>query len=501
MATSVAPGAADPSKPAVRGRRYERGERAERGPRPERPEPRAPRPLRPEEIPLKKQIDEESQAITRLHEQLAALNKQIEDSRRENEGGEKGAIKMRLDELQSRISELDRQRSHCLNAIDNHHKETREKNKALNEMRQGVGYKNEAEIERLMQQLESRMETTSMTLKEEKSIMQQLQQLRQAKTSLEMFENSRQAAAAGDNTVATMKNQLDELRNQMTELRKIRREEAQRLSVLNESDRKHFDGIKELRDQRKQITTELKERNANKSKLIDQLKELNNAHYAKQRLLQQQRQKKQQEERERRNLEHEIKQMRTQLDNLTFLPYEKEIRLLDQVIGYVNRLQTQETGQVAKIDEPTVEESELLAALEGTRVIPKKARDEYFIPPKQKSKNKAPRDKSKAIGLKLDMVTIGYFESCGVTPPTSMSSLPECLQKLEAKLLHFHDLRKDCDVDAMRAAQEAKLANAEKRLEELLAQRNAPKAAENVAAESVDAEPEEQEPAPEQSEE
>ncbi|GFE55814.1 Brf1p family protein, putative [Babesia ovis] len=471
MATSVA----DPSKPAARGRRPERGDRAERGER------RAPRPLRPEEIPLKKQIDEESREITRLHERLNALNKQIDDNRRENEGGEKGAIKGRLDDLQSRINDLERQRTRCLSVIDNHQKEAREKNKALNEMRQGVGYKSEAEIERLMQQLEARMETTSMTLKEEKSMMQQLQQLRQAKSSLEMLENSRQAST-GDNIVANMKTQLDELRNQMTELRKIRREESQRLSVLNENDRKHFDGIKDLRDQRKQISNELKERNANKTKLIEQLNELNNAYYAKQRLLQQQRQKKQQEERERRNLEQEIKQMRTQLDNLTFLPYEKEIRLLDQVIGYVTRLQTQETGEGAKVDDATVGQHS--GTNDGTRVIPKKVREEYFIPPKQKSKNKAPRDKTKSVGLKLDMVTIGYFESCGVTPPTSMDALPDCLQKLESKLSHFHNLRKDCDVDAMRAAQEAKLANAEKRLEELIAQRNAPKTNDHVATDA-----------------
>nr|BAN65479.1 conserved hypothetical protein [Babesia bovis] len=343
-------------------------------------------------------------------------------------------------------------------------------------MRQGVGFKSEAEIERLMQQLEVRMETTSMTLKEEKNMMQQLQQLRQAKTSLEMFENSRQAAT-GDNVVPNMKTQLDELRNQMNELRKIRREEAQRLSVLNESDRKHFDGLRELRDQRKAISTELKERNANKTRLIEQLNELNNAYYAKQRQLQQQRQKKQQEERERRNLEQEIKQMRTQLDNLTFLPYEKEIRLLDQVIGYVTRLNTQDNVEVDKVEEAPVAQPS--GTNQGTRVIPKKGRDEYFIPPKQKSKSKAPREKTKSVGIKLDMVTIGYFESCGVAPPTSMESIPECLQKLEEKLRHFHELRKDCDIDAMRASQEQKLANAEKRLEELMAQRNSSKVGEN----------------------
>ncbi|GIX64042.1 Brf1p family coiled coil protein [Babesia caballi] len=483
MATSVAPGAADPSKPAMRGRRSERGERPERAERGERGERRAPRPLRPEEIPIKKQIEEESQAITRLHEQLAVINKQIEDNRRENESGEKGEIKVRLDEIQSRINDLDSQRSRCLNAIDSHQKEAREKTKAYNEMRQGVGYKSEAEIDRLMHQLEERMETTSMTLKEEKAMMQQLQQLRQAKASLEMLENSRQAATTGENVIASMKTQLDELRNQMSELRKIRKEEAQRLSVLNESNRKFFDGIKELRDQRKQISNELKERNANKSKLIEQLNELNNAYYAKQRLLQQQRQKRQQEERERRSLEHEINQMRSQLDNLTFLPYEKEIRLLEQVMGYVNRLSSQEVVEVAKPEQALVGDGSEVAPIQGTLVVPKKSRDEYFIAPKQKTKGKAHREKVKT-GLKLDMITIGYFESCGVAPPTSMEALPECLQKLEAKLAHFHELRKDCDIDAMRAAQENKLEQAEKRLAELVALRTAPKATEAAAAEA-----------------
>ncbi|GBE61270.1 Brf1p family coiled coil protein, putative [Babesia ovata] len=483
MATSVAHGVGDESKVPARGRKFERGARPERGDRPPRGDRPQRRALRPEEIPIKKQIDEESEAISRLHEQLAALTKQIDDQRRENEGGEKGEIKVRLDDLQSRINDLESQRMHCLSVIDNHNKEAREKNKALNDARQGVGYKSEAEIDRLINQLEERMETTSMSLKEEKAMMAQLQQLRQAKTTLEMLEQSRQTAAPGDNTVVSMKTQLDDLRNQMNELRKIRKEEARRLSVLNESDRKHFDGLKELRDQRKQISNELKEHTMNKAKLIEQLNELNNAYFAQVRLQQQRRYQKQQQERERRNLEREIKQMRIQLDDLTFLPYEKEIRLLEQVMGYVNRLRAQDTVEVAKVEQPVVEEKSLEAAFEGTRVVPKKQRDEYFIAPKQKSKSKTPREKVKPT-LKLDMVTIGYFESCGVPPPTSMDSLVDCLQKLDAKLSHFHELRKDCDVDAMRTAQENKLAEAEKRLEELNAARNAPWTPESATAEA-----------------
>lgn len=479
MASSVAPGTASPNKAVTHGKR------------PERRTPRPPRQLRAEEIPIKKQIDEESQAINRLHEKLAAINKRIGDVRRENDTGEKDAIKGRLDEIQSRINDLEGQRSHCLGVIDTFQKEAREKTKSLNELRQGIGYKSELEIERLMQQLEVKMETTSMTLKEEKAMLQQLQQLRQAKSTLEMVENSRQQATGGDNTIATMKTQLDDLRSKMNDLHKLRKEEAQKLVAITENDRKHFGSMKGLYDERKMITSELKERNGNRAKLIEHLNEINDAYYAKQRLLQQQRIKKQQEERERRNLEFEIKQMRSQLDNLTFLPYEKEIRLLEQVIGYVNRLRSKESGEVVKVEETAVEENSLMAAMEGTRVEPKRGRDEYFIPPKQKSKSKTHREKAKT-GLKLDMVTIGYFESCGVVPPTSMESLSECLQNLESKLAHFHDLRKDCDVDAMRAAQEEKLALAEKKFEALIAQRNAPKSSQEapvkVAAESSEGE-------------
>ncbi|KAK1443050.1 nuclear segregation protein bfr1 like protein [Babesia gibsoni] len=469
MALGTGPGADSHLKHAAQGKRGDRGHRQERR------GPRQPRPLRPEEIPIKKQIDEESQAISNLHEQLAEVNKRIDASRRENDTGEKEEIKGRLDEIQGRINDLESKRSHCLGVIDMHQKEAREKTKSLNEMRQGVGYKNEVEVERLMQQLEKRMETTSMTLKEEKAMLQQLQQLRQAKVTLEMLEQSRQQNTGGDNTITSMKTQLDDLRAQMNNLHKIRKEEAQKLMAINENDRKHSGCMKGLYDERRQITAELKERNGNRAKLVQQLNEINDAYYAKQRLLQQQRMKKQQEERERRNLEFEIKQMRSQLDNLAFLPYEKEIRLLEQVMGYVNRLMAKDTAEVPKAEEPLVEDSSLKDAIEGTLVVPKKARDEYFIEPKQKSKNKTHKEKAKA-GLKLDMVTIGYFESCGVTPPTSMNSLPDCLKSLEAKLAHFHDLRKDCDIDAMRAAQEDKLAAAEKKLEALLAQKISAKA-------------------------
>ncbi|XP_954847.1 uncharacterized protein TA05370 [Theileria annulata] len=439
---------------------------------PSRGSGRKPRQLRPEEVPFKIQIDEKSRIIAKLQNELSSINNHINSNR----GGlsandERSLIKSRLDDIQSRINSLDIKRSAFLDELDNKQRDIRKKNKTLSELKTASGYKSEHEIDHQIKFLEGLMMTSSLSLKEEKSMMSQLQQLRNTKASLERLKmeslNTRESV---DGMIMDVKSNLDNLRDELNLLRKAKREESQKLFNLNESKKKTMDSMKEYFTEKSRLMTEIQEHINDKRNLMKQLEELNNEYYTKQKLLQQQKLKKQQEERERRALENEVRQLQSQLDNCDFLPYDKEVRLLQQVLTFLSTLEntntTKEPSTTTK-ETVTVEHNGTSPSLVkdeyGMRLVPKKDRDEYFISPKTKKEKNKNKDKSSK--FKIDMATLSYFESCGVDPPTCLDSLPSCREKLQQKLDHYNSLRSECNVEDMRNQIAQKLDLANKKLE------------------------------------
>lgn len=430
---------------------------------------RKPRQLRPEEVPFKLQIDEKSKIIAKLQTELSSINNHINSSR----GGpapddERSLIKSRLDDIQNRINTLDIKRTAYLDELDTKQRDIRKKNKHLADLRSASGYKNEQEIDHQIKFLEGLMMTSSLSLKEEKSMMSQLQQLRSTRASLERLkQESAHTRDSVDGVIMGVKSSLDSLREEMNMLRKAKREESQKLYTLNESKKKTMDSMKSYFTEKTRLLSEIQEHMNDKRNLMRQLEELNNEYYTKQKLLQQQKAKRQQEERERRSLENEVRQLQSQLDNCDFLPYDKEVRLIQQVLTFLGSLDG--TGREGAPAEPKEQEREareegnLVRDEYGVRLLPKKDRDEYFISPK--AKKEKTRSKDKAAKFKIDMATLSYFESCGVDPPTCVESIPSCREKLQSKLDHYNALRDECNVEDMRSQIAQKLEQATRRLD------------------------------------
>ncbi|BAM41442.1 conserved hypothetical protein [Theileria orientalis strain Shintoku] len=434
-----------------------------------KPAGKKPRQLRPEEVPFKLQIEEKTRIIAKLQTELSSINNHINSNR----GGmgandERSLIKNRLDEIQNRINTLDIKRSAFLDELDNKQRDIRKKNKYLSDLKSASGYKNEQEIDHQIKFLEGLMMTSSLSLKEEKSMMSQLQQLRNTKASLERLKmESLNTKDSVDGVIMGVKSNLDSLREEMNMLRKAKREESQKLFNLNESKKKSMDSMKSYFTEKSRLLSEIQEHMNDKRNLMKQLEELNNEYYTKQKLLQQQKMKKQQEERERRNLENEVRQLQSQLDNCDFLPYDKEVRLIQQVLTFLATLDSthKDASQPSKEVEQKKDVDNLVKDDYGMRLVPKKDRDEYFISPK--TKKEKTKSKDKAAKFKIDMATMSYFESCGVDPPTCLESIPSCREKLQSKLDHYNTLRNECNVEDMKKQISQKLEQATKKLNSL----------------------------------
>lgn len=441
-----------------------------------------PRQPRPEEIPFKIQIDEKSKNIARLQAELAAINRQIYDNKEgSSDNDERSVIKSKLDEIQSRINSLDLKRNEYLDELDTKQKDIRKKSKSLTEMKMSIGFKSEEEINHQIRLLEGLMMTSSLSLKEEKQMMAQLQQLRASKLSFERIHRleSQQSKDTLDGIISCVKSNLDSLREEMAVLRKAKREESQKLFTLNENKKKTMDNMKEHFDAKARISKEIQEEIQAKQRLIKELEELNNEYYAKQKALHLARVKKQQEDRERRSLENEVRSLSNQLENCDFLPHDKEVKLLQQILVFIDKLEeTHVSGPAstaAPLDATSASSVPTETSLNGTtatRVIPKKERDEYFITPKAGKKERKSKDKSKS--FKLDMVTLSYFESAGVEPPTSVDGIAGCKLKVQEKLDFFLKERAKCNVDELKEKLQARLEAATKKLEEVYKDR-APK--------------------------
>ncbi|KAK2197490.1 Nuclear segregation protein Bfr1 [Babesia duncani] len=433
---------------------------------------RPPRQPRPEELPFKAKIDEESRAIDALQLELSKVNKMIsEHTGASGQGGneERLLLKKSLDEIQAQIDDLEARRTKCLEALDARQKENKDKHKALHDLKASLGFRSEREVDMQIQQLEQRMMTSSMTLKEEKAMLQQLQQLRVTRASMEPLRQMEVAAQKNSETDVerSIRAELDAIRDKMTQLKSAKREFGQKLYILNEQKKKSFSTINSYFDRRTEITTKIREHVANRQKIAKELEQLNSEYYAKQQQLYQQRLQQQEQQRKKRALEVEIKKLSRQLDESNFLPYDSEIRLLQQVAIYIDKLATsgEATPQMQPADQPPRVDQDLENKIQGKILSPKDNAHVFLVAPKQKKDPKARQARQKP--FKLDVTTMSYFEHVGVKAPTTLESIPECKREVQEKLQHLMQLQSECDTAALRQEIETKLANAQQKLEQL----------------------------------
>ncbi|KAL8425707.1 hypothetical protein Efla_003085 [Eimeria flavescens] len=361
---------------------------------------------------------------------------------REEYNMEKQNRQARLDALQKQIDELEDKRKVLFEKIQLKQKEGADLKQSATDLRRKIGFSSVEDIDQKVAALEHSMMTSTLSLKEEKALLEEIKRLKNSKPLLSKYQALEQSASSlEDTSVVPLRSMLDDVRTKLLELRTQKREESMKYKELLEKRQKATAPGREMIEERERLSKEMSKHFVNVSRLLLLCVSQMQKYQLYLQVVRLERGLKMREERERRNLENERFQLMRDLERVeSELPYEAECLLLAQTMQYLRKI-TEEPNAVSEKEKENEDNMELAGAL-----LPKSQRKEvFFFAPKQKGKHCKENDKKKERPkmLKYDVGTLAYFEQCGVTAPVTLDEVPACLEKLDAKLQNYKEMQNE----------------------------------------------------------
>lgn len=298
-----------------------------------------------------------------------------------------------------------------------------------------------SELEERIEKAEMRIETESLSMKEEKDLRRQVQQwtseLRTAKVSDGLYEKR----AALEEQMKTVRATLDDLKKQLDEVyaklgaeRKEKKEEGEEEKKEEEKE----DPIKKLNEEwdanKKAIDAKYAERKAvrdeyyQKDRAYREYASENRRRMVAQRVL---------EDKEREQEEAELEK-KEQEELLKRPPFEKQVAECETVLSYLK-------GLLPKEKKATKQEAEIKVP-EGM-VLVKKVEEDYFSVAGAK-KSKKERKASKKSGLVHNLASLESFAAIRITAPKTLEDVQACIEQVEARKKFFDALPRGSDIDA-----------------------------------------------------
>ncbi|KEP63669.1 UNVERIFIED_CONTAM: Brf1p family coiled coil protein [Hammondia hammondi] len=400
---------------------------------------------KPNDKEFKDRIEAETRAIDELKAKINDLQQRITTvvGGRDEYNRKKQEMRSRLDELQAQMDKYEAERKRLTEAIDSRQKEGWEMKQSVQDMKRKLGFSSTEEIDKRIAALEHSMMTSTLTLKEEKKLLDQIKQLKHNKPLVGKFAGLEAGASSFEETsVYPLRAMLDEARTKLLELRALKREEQEKYFALVKQRQEATAPGRELIEERDRLSKQMSERMIKRREIQDEYKKENwryQAFLAQQR---QERNEKMREERARRQIEQERANLERQLEMVDEEPVDGELILLTQTIAYVQKIMDEHNQ--TQDDSPGTEQKKTPEAPKGDGValLPKSQREEeYFFAPKGGKKKTEGGKKAKPKNIKHDIGTLLYFEQCGVAAPVCEGDLEPCMKILEEKLAAAKELQ------------------------------------------------------------
>ncbi|KAL7493035.1 hypothetical protein ACHAWT_002345 [Skeletonema menzelii] len=307
--------------------------------------------------------------------------------------------------------------------------------------RSTMKFTNLADIEKEINRLQRKQETSSMSLSDEKKLIKDIEALQASKRTAEELKSKQ-----GD--LDTIKDDRKAIQGDLNakdkEIDSIQKEIDAQSKVLK-------DLVDKQSSQRGTVDELVKQRDALKGKIDDKFKEKNtlrtefrektNDWYHNQRAIKAQRQMQYEEEKKRREEEKAAWLKKKEEEELAKTPYEEEMALCDYLAEYLTKTyltgfqdeeakKAKEAEEKAKADVVAVKDDPFA----GFKAVSKKAEDDvnYFGKGKGKKKLKAKKaNKAPTFSLSLDL--FDQFGLITLNPPTSLDGVAASVEELKAK--------------------------------------------------------------------
>ncbi|KYO01870.1 hypothetical protein PGSY75_0617200 [Plasmodium gaboni] len=370
---------------------------------------------------ISQSIDEIKKKIDNLQKEIKVANKGKEEYNKK-----KKDIVTKIDSFQSDIDKLENERRSILDDIEKKQKHKKELKVNAQNMKKQIGFENEEDIEKKIREIENKLMTSTISIKEEKLLINQIQALNKNKPLLSSYSKiENEASKYDDETIVPLKSKMDSIREKISKLRNEKKMERNRLKELQNSYQEKNNKLNELNNlrdnyskkmnhyfmERRSITVEMEEKKQQyRSFKLNQL---------------QAKQQKIKEDRERKNLELEKQSLEKKLEDIDVLPYREELALIENMLAYLKKLQEE-----FKLEESKKQQN---AAKKINGEVENNENKDDNKTKNENNNKKAKSKKDKQKTFKLDMNILCYFVTAGINPPVSFDEIDSCIQKLLEK--------------------------------------------------------------------
>jgi len=396
------------------------------------------------EEPDKKEFEEKRQAIqdkmNALQKQLKTLSNKIGEKShgRDDFQQKKSKLLEALTKEGSAIAELKAAKDNIMESLKAANQQARDAKIDLKKMKSEVKYTTTADIDEKIKQLDFKLVTESLTLHEEKKILEEIKQLKKNKPLVKQVNAKEQQLTemASVDSSSTMKEKLDTIKKEMDSHFQRKQELSAQLDSLKQEREAQTGDVKGLYDDRDSL-------NAQNRTLKKELDELNEEFYQKQkafrdyiREVREQKWQKQQAEIEDRRKAKNLEDRKRRVEKLDEMPHQHEITLLEQTIKFCKSFQpkqaaTQEEKKETAYDNP------------DTHLVLKSKTDreeEYYFAPSAGKKGKKAKKGGEAAGskaIKHNAETFKLFTSLKMDCPVTTDDIPKTLEKLEEEMENY----------------------------------------------------------------
>jgi len=388
--------------------------------------------------PDKKAMEEKMNAITadidKLKEKKDKLSEKI-NSRSGDKGeffSKKSEISAKLAGFKEKIDALHAQKDELQNGVNEKKGEKTQMVQDVKKMKAAIGYKNEEEMDERMRNIEYRLQTETIPLKEEKDLLKEMQELKRNRpkvAQVNKLEDGLSKFDSGGGVKETLQTIKEQIRNWMQEKSKVieerdalNKEYEGKLGDNNAYEERNelSQKIKEKQDERNKIREEFREEERNFRELLNKKRQEQQERYAA--------------EREGRQKEWEEQSRQKKVEKLDEQPFVTEITLLEQTIKFCKTL-TGDKEVEKKEDKKDIEHTNM----DGLQLLGKKdERDEFWFEPTKAKKSKGSKAKvSTAKPIKHNASTFKLFDQLKLDAPITLDDIPPTLEKLEAELVKY----------------------------------------------------------------
>lgn len=296
-----------------------------------------------------------------------------------------------------------------------------------------VRFSDVASIDKEIEKLKNKQETTSMTLNEEKRLIKEIETLQQSKQMLDEIKGK-------DADIENAKEQ----RKLITAELNAKNKEIDALQVEIDAKQKEVDAMKDnevearknlsaLKAQKDQIRKEIGEKMDERNKCRESFREANDKWYDYQRAVKAQKKLKYEEEKRKREEEKAAYLAAKEAEEAKKIPYEEEMNLCEYLANYLTK--TYLTDKAQAKDESKKEDAVSVKddPFAGFKPL-KKDDDAVFLKMGDGKKPRVRASKKKpAPVFKLNVDSFEQFGLLGLTPPTSLEAVQSSVDELRAK--------------------------------------------------------------------